>query len=98
MSRRAPSKQLEWKTEHIPADDPFARFAASAQVVLVRRMVAANRNHRRKYSDELNRTREAQTRARRNLKRVGTERLSEKSAQAPNVVAPSNFAPRRAIR
>jgi hypothetical protein len=82
MSRRAPSRQLEWKTEHIPADDPFARFAASAQVILVRRMIAANRNHWRKYNDELTREREARARARQKLERAGTERLGEKSAQA----------------
>jgi hypothetical protein len=92
MSGRAPSKRLQWKTEHIPADDPFARFAASAQVILVRRMIAANRNHWRKYNDELNRTRGARARALQKLKQAASERLAEEPGQAPACAPRSNFA------
>ena len=48
-----------WQSERIPADDPFARFAAMAQRVLVRRMIAANRRHWRKHDAALARKRAA---------------------------------------
>jgi hypothetical protein len=46
------STSAQWTSEHIPADDPFARFAAMAQRILVRRVIAANRTHWRKYDEQ----------------------------------------------
>jgi hypothetical protein len=56
---RPRAEKREWKSEHIPADDPFARFAAMAQRILVKRVIAANRTHWRKYNERENRKREA---------------------------------------
>jgi hypothetical protein len=56
---RSRAQKREWKSEHIPADDPFARFAAMAQRILVKRVIAANRTHWRKYNERENRKRDA---------------------------------------
>jgi hypothetical protein len=64
--RRSPlrAKTPGWNSEHIPADDPFARFADMAQKILVRRVAAANRTHWRKYNEREVQKREARERAR----------------------------------
>jgi len=49
----------QWRSEHIPADDPFARFAAMAQKILVKRVIAANRAHWRKSNERQNQKRHA---------------------------------------
>jgi hypothetical protein len=45
MSCRNVCISRAWKSEAIDASDPLARFAAMAQKVLVKRMIAANRTH-----------------------------------------------------
>jgi hypothetical protein len=59
------SARAIWRSEHIPAEDPFARFAAMAQRILVRRVIAANRTHWRKYDEQQTRKREARELAQR---------------------------------
>jgi hypothetical protein len=71
ITRRGRTSTRKWKSEYIPADDPFARFAAMAQRALVRRMIAANRSHWRKHDTQLAR------------KRAATERVAESHQSAP---------------
>lgn len=82
-----------WKSEPIAADDPFARFAAMAQTILVRRMIAANRTHWRKYDERIAQKRQARELARENPRyNTGAARTS-----AP-VAAPDNFSRDNATR
>ena len=76
--RRSPlcAKTLGWRSEHIPADDPFARFATMAQKVLVRRVIAANRTHWRKYEE-----RESQKHAARERARLLSQQTAHQPAQ-----------------
>jgi hypothetical protein len=76
-AERSVSREQRWKSEHIHADDPFARFAAMAQGILVRRMIAANRTHWRKYDEAQSRKREARELAQHNLKGQITTRRDD---------------------
>jgi hypothetical protein len=98
MSRRIREKVREWKSEHIAADDPLARLAATAQTILVRSMIATNRNYWRKYDAALARGREARALARRNLEQGSAARPAANPERAAIASAPNAIAKQGATR